>query len=132
VTTTGAAATTTSSDAHPARPGPDTFAGRRRLPPAIGVLTHDLPELYAEQWLGAAGRARAPASASHLITVRGRQRSGFVRGPANHTRVQGRYQGYRDASRDQGLVIPVIPDMLRPPLTANTRETAARSAQRGG
>ncbi len=70
-----------------------------------------LPIVSVEQSLGQApvvgmdNRQGMYAVVSHLIEVHGRRDIGFVHGPANHEGAGERYQGYRDALADHGLVV---------------------------
>src|SRR2546430_2895162 len=49
----------TASSAHRAGPGSEASSRGGRSRPVVGMLTQDLLELYAEQWLGAVDGARA-------------------------------------------------------------------------
>ena len=62
---------------------------------------------------------------SHLIEVHGYRRIAFIRGPANHSGAQERYQGYLEALAQHGL--PLDPDLVTsPPLHWLPAEARAR------
>jgi DNA-binding LacI/PurR family transcriptional regulator len=63
------------------------------------------------------------AAVSHLIEVHGHQRIAFIRGPANHSGAQERYQGYLEALALHGL--PVDPTLVAPPLSRWQPEEAS-------
>ncbi len=60
---------------------------------------------------------------NHLIEVHGRRRIAFVRGPANHTGAQDRFQGYLDALAAHGLAAD--PALISAPAASWEPEVAA-------
>jgi hypothetical protein len=60
-------------------PGRDVDGRRERSRPVVGVLTQDLLELFAEEWLGAVDGARANGSDLICFTGRALDAPGYLR-----------------------------------------------------
>jgi signal transduction histidine kinase/DNA-binding LacI/PurR family transcriptional regulator len=94
----------------------------------------ELPVVSVEEPLGSApvvlmdNRRGMCDAVTHLIEVHGHRRIAFVRGPANHAGAGERYQGYRDALADHGLV--EHGELVTAPPPAWLPEVAAEAAVR--
>jgi signal transduction histidine kinase/DNA-binding LacI/PurR family transcriptional regulator len=69
----------TALDPRDVGPGRDVDGRRERVRPVVGVLTQDLLELFAEQWLGAVDGARAHGSDLICFTGRALDAPGYQR-----------------------------------------------------
>jgi signal transduction histidine kinase/DNA-binding LacI/PurR family transcriptional regulator len=110
---------------------PDTLDGLVVWTTALGSLVgpevmarfgkrfEGLPTVSVEEPLGDApvvlmgNRSGMYAAVRHLVDVHRRERIAFVRGAAEHTGAQERFQGYLDALAESGL--PVLPELVSAP-----------------
>jgi len=84
------------------------FCDRYRPLPmvSIGVTLEGIPGILLDSYDGMKQVMR------HLITVHGRRRLAFVRGPEGHRDADERYRAYLDALQEFGL--PLLPELISP------------------
>lgn len=73
---------------------------------SIGVTLEGIPGILLDSYDGMKQAVR------HLITVHGRRRLAFVRGPEGHRDADERYRAYLDALQEFGL--PLRPELISP------------------
>ncbi|MBI5302671.1 MAG: substrate-binding domain-containing protein [Chloroflexi bacterium] len=87
----------------------ELFCARYRPLPmvSIGVVVNGIPSVLLDSYQG------MREALIHLITIHGRRRLVFIRGPEGHRDAQERYRAYLDVLKEYGL--PFIPELVSPP-----------------